>query len=335
MAKAKIKPNIAIAAGGDSGESVISMGSAKVIRENIDTKRYNVFTLFISKKKWVYVPDKGVEIPVDKNDFSIKVKGKKILFDCVFIAIHGTPGEDGRLQAYFDMLDIPYTTCGQVTSALTFNKSYCNKVVAQLGAKTSKSLHLFRDHDFDPEKILKTLKLPVFVKPNNGGSSIGMSKVSHKKDLPAAIRKAFKEDREILVEEFVKGTEITNGVIRYKGKLIVLPITEIVPKKEFFDYEAKYTKGMSNEITPARISEEMEIRCKTTSAMLYEKLNCKGVVRFDYIMTKNDLYFLEVNTVPGMSEASIIPQQAKFFGYTIGEFFTMMVEDALYRSRKK
>lgn len=334
MAAKPHKKIIAIAAGGDSGESVISLSSAQVIKNNIDTKRFDVYTIFINKQKWVYIPDKGKEISVDKNDFSVKIGGKKITFDCVYIAIHGTPGEDGRLQAYFDLLDIPYTTCGQMVSALTFNKAYCNKVVAQFGVNTAKSLHVFIENPLLPAQILKELKLPIFVKPNNGGSSIGMSKVKHTKDLPAAIRKAFKEDKEILIEEYIKGSEITCGVFKYKGKLTVLPVTEIVSKTEFFDYEAKY-KGKSKEITPACISEDDEIQCKSTSAMLYQKLNCKGVVRFDYILTKKGLYFLEMNTVPGMSEASIIPQQAKFFGYSISEFCSMIIEDALWRRKGK
>jgi D-alanine-D-alanine ligase len=334
MATPARKKIIAIAAGGDSGEYVVSLNSAKVIKNNLDTRHFDVYVILISKDKWAYLPEKGKEIPVDKNDFSIKVKGKKIRFDCVFNAIHGTPGENGRLQGYLDMLGVPYTTCNQVTSAMTFNKSYCNKIVAQMGIRTAKSIHLFCNRPFEPKQILKELKLPVFVKPNNGGSSIGMSKVSQAKDLPAALRKAFKEDDEILVEEFVKGREITCGVFNYKGKHIVFPLTEIVSEKEFFDYEAKYL-GKSQEITPAPIPEEVEIRCKATSAWLYDKLNCQGVVRFDYIMTKDYLNFLEVNTVPGMSEASLIPQQAKEFGLTMKKFFSMMIEDALFRSKKR
>lgn len=328
----KTKKKIALVAGGDSGEKVISIASAAVIKKNLDATRYEVYTIHISKAEWVYVPEKGKPTPVDKNDFSIKVGSKKIRFDAVFIAIHGTPGEDGRLQAYFDLVGLPYTTCGQMTSALTFNKGYCNMVVAQLGAHVSKSVHLFKDKAFDIKKVQQELSFPVFVKPNNGGSSIGMSKVALKKDLATALRKAFKEDREVLIEEYIKGTEITVGVFNYKNSLTVLPITEIVPKTGYFDYEAKY-KGKSEEITPARISEESEIDCKATAAMLYHKLNCKGVVRFDFILSKKGLYFLEVNTVPGMSEASIIPQQVKVFGHTITDFFTMLIEDALWRDK--
>ncbi len=333
MAPTKTKKKIALVAGGDSGEKVISIASAAVIKKNLDAAKYDVFTIHISKEAWMYVPEKGKPSSVDKNDFSIKSGTKKIHFDCVFIAIHGTPGEDGRLQAYFDLLGIPYTTCGQMTSSLTFNKGYCNLIVSKLGANVSKSVHLFKEKSFDISRLQKEMSFPVFVKPNNGGSSIGMSKVDDKKDLAAALRKAFKEDNEVLVEEYIKGTEITCGVFRFKNKLTVLPITEIVPKTSYFDYEAKY-KGKSEEITPARISEEHEVLCKATSAMLYEKLNCKGVVRFDYILSKKGLYFLEVNTVPGMSEASIIPQQLRVFGTSIKAFFSMLLEDAMWRMKK-
>jgi D-alanine-D-alanine ligase len=333
MAEVKKKKNIAIAAGGDSGEREISLGSAAVIRKHIDTRRFDPYVILISKEKWVYVTDSGKEIAVDKNDFSLRIKGKKICFDAVFIAIHGTPGEDGRLQAYFDLLGLPYTTCGQVTSALTFNKGFCNKVVANIGVKTARSMHLFKAHIPKTEQILKELKLPLFVKPNNGGSSVGMSKVNEGEKLQAAIRKALKEDPEVLIEEYIKGTEITCGVFKHKGSLTVFPITEIVSQTEYFDWAAKY-RGKSQEITPARISEEAEVLCKTTSAMLYEKLNCQGVVRFDYILSKKALYFLEVNTVPGLSELSIVPQQAQVFGYSIKEFFSLLIEDALWRAKK-
>jgi len=333
MPAPKTKKNIALVAGGDSGEKVISIASAAVIKKNLDASRYEVYTIHINKDAWLYVPEKGKSIPVDKNDFSVKIGTKKINFDCVFMAIHGTPGEDGRLQAYFDLIGIPYTSCGQLTSALTFNKGYCNQVVSKLGANVSRSIHLFSDKPYDVKIIQKALKFPVFVKPNNGGSSIGMSKVDDKKNLDAAIRKAFKEDCEVLIEEYIKGTEITCGVYKYKGVLTALPITEIVSKTTYFDYEAKYN-GKSEEITPARIPEESEMLCKATSVVLYEKLNCKGVVRFDYILSKKGLYFLEVNTVPGMSEASIIPQQVRIFGQTIPVFFSMLIEDALWREKQ-
>lgn len=328
------RKNIAIAAGGDSGEAVVSLNSAKVIKQYLNASRYNVYVIFINRHKWVYVAGNGREYAVDRNDFSVRIANRKTHFDCVFNAIHGTPGENGQLQGYFDLLGIPYTTCNQVTSALTFNKAFCNRVVAGMGALTSHSLHLRRGDKFMTERIMKELKLPAFVKPNNGGSSIGMSKVTEAAALPAALRKAFKEDDEILVEEFVKGREITCGVFCYKGRMLVFPVTEIISEKDFFDYEAKYL-GKSQEITPAQITEDVEILCKSTSARLYRQLNCQGVVRFDYIMSKKGLYFLELNTVPGMSTASIVPQQARAFGLELGKFFTMIVEDALYRSRKR
>lgn len=329
MAAIKNKKKIALVAGGDSGEKVISIASAGVVRKHLDPAKYEVFTIHISKDGWFYIPDKGKPIAVDKNDFSIRTGGKKITFDCVFMAIHGTPGEDGRLQAYFDMLGLPYTNCGQLSSALTFNKGYCNKMAATFGARVSKSVHLLNSKSWSPENIIRDLSFPVFVKPNNGGSSIGMSKVNEAAQLNTAVKKAFRVDREVLVEEYIQGTEITCGVVKYKGAMTVLPITQIVPKTDYFDYEAKY-KGKSEEITPAPISEAAEIECKMTSAMLYEKFNCKGVVRFDYILSKKGLYFLEVNTVPGMSEASIVPQQVQVLGWTIRKFFGMLIENALY-----
>lgn len=329
MSAVRIKKKIALVAGGDSGEKVISIASAGVVRKHLDPAKYEVYTIHLSREGWFYIPEKGKPVPIDKNDFSLRLGTKKITFDCVFMAIHGTPGEDGRLQAYFDMIGLPYTNCGQLTSALTFNKGYCNKMVAACGARVSKSIHLLSRQSYSAGTIEKELKFPLFVKPNNGGSSIGMSKVDRAEDLPSALKKAFREDREVLVEEYIKGMEITCGVFKHKGSLTVFPITQIVPKTAYFDYEAKY-QGKSEEITPAPISEEAEIECKMTSAMLYEKLNCKGVVRFDYILSKKGLYFLEVNTVPGMSEASIVPQQVQVLGWTIRKFFGMMIENALY-----
>lgn len=325
--------NIAIVAGGFSGERGISIKSAAVVRNNLDPKKFASYIIDISNDCWTYTDAKNKKTEVDKTDFTIRAGNKKIRFDCVFMAIHGTPGEDGRLQGYFDMLGIPYTSSGQGTSALTFNKGFCNKVVSAAGVLTSRSMHLFAHDVVNEKNVLKELKLPVFVKPNNGGSSVGMSKVSKAADLKKAITRAFKEDNEVLIEEFVKGIEITCGVMRHKGKMYVFPITEIVSKKEFFDYEAKYTSGMSEEITPARIPVELEEQCKATSCLVYNRLNCKGVVRMDYIAAKSGLYFLEVNTVPGLSEASIVPQQVRAFGFTIGKLFTMLIEDALWRAR--
>jgi len=327
-----MKKNIAIVAGGYSGEYDISIKSAGVVKKNIDKKIFNPFIISITQKKWVMLDEENNEYKINKNNFTVKYNDHKIKFDCVFIAIHGIPGEDGRLQGYFDMLKIPYTTCGHTTSALTMNKNFCERIVNSYGVQTAPSVYVNKTNKIDKIKIFDTIKLPFFVKPNNGGSSVGMSKVNTKEELDKAIKLAFKENDEILISEFVKGREITNGVFRYKDEMIVFPITEVISKKEFFDYEAKYTSGLSEEITPAQIPEDIEKQCKAMSCYIYNKLNCKGVVRIDYIFNKDELYFLEVNTVPGLSEASIIPKQAAEYGITIKKLFTMMIEDALYRA---
>ncbi len=329
-----MKKNIAIVAGGNSGEYEISIQSGSVVKKNLDTGLYNPYIIVIKGSDWYYLDKDCKRFDVDKNDFSIIIQGEKIIFDCVFIAIHGTPGEDGKLQGYFDLLNIPYTSCDQTTSALTFNKSFCNRIVNSLGVNTAKSILLYKNQKYKRDRIVDEIKLPCFVKPNNGGSSVGITKVDKMEDLHNAIKTAFKEDDEVIVEEFIDGTEITCGIIKSKGKMYVLPITEIVSKKEFFDYDAKYTPGIADEITPARISEKTEKECKTTSVYLYENLNCSGLVRFDYILHDEMLYFLEVNTVPGLTEDSIVPQQAKDMGITITKLFTMAIEDAIDRKNK-
>ncbi|WP_341837089.1 D-alanine--D-alanine ligase [Chitinophaga pollutisoli] len=327
-----MKKNIALVAGGYSGEYVISVQSAAVIERNIDPALYNVYKIIITREGWTYTTPNGTAVDVDKNDFSLHTADGHIRFDAVFIGIHGTPGEDGRLQGYFEMLGIPYTSCGMVTSALTFNKSYCNKVVAALGVvRVSKSYHIFRDQRYFPQAILSYLRLPVFVKPAEGGSSIGMSKVNHAEDLEAAIQKAFKEDSQVLIEEFVKGTEVTCGVFRSQGELNVLPLTEIRSTKEFFDYEAKYTPGITTEVTPAEIPEEAAAHIRDVAQELYNRLNCKGIVRADFILEEgtNDVYFLEVNTMPGQSENSLVPQQVRAAGKTLRDFYGILIEECL------
>jgi D-alanine-D-alanine ligase len=326
------KKNIAVIAGGYSGEHDISMGSAGVIIQNINKEKYNAYLIHIAKDKWVYVDETKKEIAVDKNDFSVTVNKEKIKFDCVFNIIHGSPGEDGKILGYFDMLNIPYTSSNHYVSGMTFNKSYCNLIVGALNVSVPKSMHIFKRDKLDFQKVINEITLPAFVKPCNGGSSVGTSKVKNRQELEEAVNIAFQWDDEILVEEFINGTEITCGVFRFKNQMIVLPITEIVSQNDFFDYDAKYEKGHSQEITPARLTPEIEKFCASTSSFLYQKLNCSGVVRIDYILTRSrKLYFLEINTVPGMSEMSIIPQQAKVFGYTLQEFIGMLIEDALYK----
>lgn len=324
-----MKKNIAIIAGGDSGEFEISVNSAAVVEKHLDSEKYNVYKISIKAQEWNYLDVDGKVYAIDKADFSLQIQEKQIKFDLAFNMIHGTPGENGKIQAYFDLIGLPYTGCGLSCSSLTFNKSYCNKVVKSYGIHTANSVHLFKNQIYSIEEVQELLKFPVFVKPNNGGSSVGMSLVTKSVELKKAVDIAFKEDDEVLVEEFIDGREISCGVFLYRNKLLVFPLTEIISKKEFFDYEAKYTEGMAEEITPAVLTEPIEVETKAISAELYRRLNCKGVVRFDYIINKEAVFFLEVNTVPGMSEASIIPQQAKEMGITINRLFEMMIEDAL------
>jgi D-alanine-D-alanine ligase len=329
-----MKKNIAIIAGGYSGEHDISMNSAGMIIKNIDKNKYNPYLIHITHKKWVCVIGDRKEIPVDKDDFSVIINKKKINFHCVFNIIHGTPGEDGKMQGYLDMLGIPYTSSNHYVSGMTFNKSYCNKIVSSLGIRVPNSVHLFKRDKNDLKKTVEQISLPAFVKPCNGGSSVGTSKVKSLRDMEKAVKTAFNYDDEILVESYIKGKEVTCGVFRYKNQMIVFPLTEIVSKTDFFDYKAKYIPGNSEEITPAHVTQKIEVLCKSTSSFLYNKLNCTGVVRIDYIITSNNLYFLEINTVPGMSEVSIVPQQAKIFGFTLSEFIGMQIEDAIYCKKK-
>ena len=328
-----MKPNIAFVTGGYSSEAVISYKSAITIEKNIDRDKFQVYKIDVTPNGWFYENGTG-KIEVDRNDFTLPISGKKISFDAVLIGIHGTPGEDGKLQGYFDLMGLPYTSCDAATSALTFNKSYTVAVAAFGGVNTARSLHLFKDIPVKADSILKQLNLPVFVKPNNGGSSIGMSKVTKAEDLPAALDKAFKEDDQVLVEEFIAGREFTVGVFRTNKEIIVLPITEVISKKEFFDYEAKY-QGMSEEITPAKIDKGIEDKIRNTAKKIFELFNCRGVVRIDFIYNelKGEPYILEINTVPGQSEASIVPQQVQIMGWSLKDFYSSLIEEAL--SRKK
>jgi len=320
--------NVAIVCGGDSGEYDVSMKSAGQVLLHLDKEKYNAFPVILSKNGW-FCNMYGQEIPVDKDNFSLDLEGTRIKLDLVFNAIHGTPGEDGKLQGYLDMMGIPYTSSGVTTSSLTFNKSFCKKVVASMGVRTANSVHLFR-RTVDPiYAVWEEIAFPCFVKPNNGGSSVGMSKVNKAEELESALQKAFHEDDEVLVEDFIKGRELTCGVLRSEGKLIAFPITEIISKTEFFDYEAKYNEGLAQEVVPADIPDDVAEKCKGISMNLYEKLNCRGVVRFDYIYSNYDFYFLEVNTVPGLSEQSIVPKMARAHGWTMTELFTKMIEECL------
>jgi D-alanine-D-alanine ligase len=325
------KKNIALIAGGDSGEYVISMKSAATIEKNIDSELFNVFLIVVNNNKWVYVDEKGDEHNVDKNDFSLDLGGKKILFDCAFITIHGTPGEDGKLQGYFELLKIPYTTAGQLQCVLTFNKYFCNRLVSTWGVNVAKSVKLKKGKVPSVSEILKEVSLPVFVKPNKGGSSLGTTFVRNESELIGAISLCLEHDDEAMIEEFIKGVELTCGVFKRYGKAKALPVTELVSKTKagFFDYEAKYTIGACDEITPARISGSLTRKIKEISEFLYEKLELKGIARFDFIVSQEKVFFLEANITPGMSDRSIVPQQAEVEGISLTEMFTEVINDAM------
>ncbi len=326
-----MKKNIALLLGGDSAEAVISARSADQMLRLLDDTLYDVYPIKITGTKWRYTKD-GISTAVDKNDFSLTVNGRKIQFDCAVPMIHGTPGEDGRLQAYFELMRIPYTTCDVLTSSLTFNKHACKTYLNSLGVLFPKGKLIRKGETVDAREICAVLGLPCFIKPNNGGSSFGVSKIKSCEELEPALAAAFSEDaEEVLIEEFIEGTEITCGLVKLNGQITVFPITEIVSKKDFFDVEAKYQPGMSEEITPARIGDSLRSDCELLSTVIYKYLNCRGVIRIDYIVRDGQLYCLEVNTVPGMSAASIIPKQLETMGLSIKNLYTDLIEEACNR----
>ncbi len=319
---------IAIIAGGDSGEYEISIKSAAVVKKHLESDKFECFLVVIRGKDWYCQDDDGTAFTVNKEDFTVNLRGRILMFDGVFVAIHGTPGEDGKIQGYFDLLGIPYSSCDQATSALTFDKFFCNHFVSSFGVNISRSIVLKKGEEIDEDALLKQVGLPLFVKPNRGGSSVGTSKVKKREELHAALNLAFGEDSQVLLEEHIPGRELSCGTIKYRGLIRTLPITEIVTQNEFFDYKAKY-EGMSDEVTPADVPEKVARVINDTSVMLYKKLNCKGMVRFDYILNGEKLFFLEVNTVPGMSELSIVPQQALKAGISLQELFSEVMSNAL------
>jgi len=322
--------NIALCAGGYTGEYEVSLNSAKNIAANLDPAKYKVYTVLINRDSWFYDGEDG-KVNIDKNDFSLTIKEEKVKFDFAFITVHGTPGEDGKLQGYFDMMGIPYNTCDATTSAITMNKAYTKTIVHGIhGLNAARSMQLHRKDAHDVATIAANLKFPLFIKPNNGGSSVGMSKVHNIAGLPEGLKKAFDEDDQVLVEEFIKGREFSRGIARLKGKITVLPATEIISFKEFFDYEAKYTAGASEEITPADLSPELNDKIAEILTEIYLRLNCKGMVRIDFILLEDtlDFYFIEVNTTPGQSAASLIPQQVRAAGLSVIEFYGDLIEGA-------
>jgi len=331
-----MKRVIAFVTGGYSGEAEVSYKSAVNIEAGIDSELYEYYRIDITPDSWFHLTREGIKIPVDKNDFSLQINGKKIKFEAVLIGIHGTPGEDGKLQGYFDLMKLPYTSCDAATSALTFNKRYTVAVAAFAGIQVSRSVHLFKQDHPDGMEVAGRVSMPVFVKPNNGGSSIGMSKVNRKEDLGTALQKAFREDDQVLVEEFISGREFTVGVFRTGREIIILPITEVKTTKEFFDFEAKYSPGFTEETTPAVLDETIARKIRDTARKIYQVFNCSGVVRIDMIFNeaKGEPFMLEINTVPGQTAASVVPQQVRAMGWTLKQFYSALIEDALSRSKK-
>nr|WP_299074613.1 D-alanine--D-alanine ligase [uncultured Allomuricauda sp.] len=323
-----MKKNIAIIMGGYSSEREISIKSGNVVYQYLDKTKYNSYRIIISTEKWIYLDDNNEEFPIDKADFSIALADGKISFDCVFNAIHGTPGEDGLLQAYFELLNIPQTACNHYQAALTFNKRDLLSTLKPYGVQCATSYHLNLGETIDEAAILDKVGLPCFVKANRAGSSYGISKVHKREDLSDAITNAFSEDNEVIIESFLDGTEVSVGVITYNNEITVLPITEIVTENDFFDYEAKYL-GKSQEITPARISKIQEENVTKWAKYIYKTLGLKGYTRSEFIFIGNDPYLLEVNTTPGLTEESILPQQANAAGISLEQLFGSAVEEAL------
>ncbi|TBR19678.1 MAG: D-alanine--D-alanine ligase [Chitinophagaceae bacterium] len=323
-----MKKNIALVTGGFSSEAVISYRSAVTIENNIDQEKFNVYKIDINLQGWFYQIAGGEKIEINKNDFSLQMESEKIKFDAVFIGMHGTPGEDGKLQGYFDTLKIPYSSCDATTSAITFNKRFTVAVAALSGIHVAKSVHIYQQTKFEALQISQQLTFPVFVKPSNGGSSIGMSKVYESTELESAILKAFEEDNQVLIEEMVVGREFTVGVFQTNGNIVVLPITEVKTDKDFFDFEAKY-EGASTEITPAEIEETVAAKIREEAKKIYTIFNCRGVVRIDFIYSEMEQvpYMLEINTIPGQSDASIVPMQVKAMGWSLKEFYSKLIDE--------
>ena len=327
--------NIALVMGGYSGEHDISIMSGCQVYDSLDKEKYNVYKIVVDKKPadWYWLADDGSHRPVDRGNFTVNDNGKTVHFDLAFIIIHGNPGENGVIQGYFDMLDIKYTTCGFYTSALTFNKGYCNAVVRSFHiVKVAKSRLFYADQPIDEKGTIARLGLPLFVKPASGGSSVATTKVKRPEDFMPAVQEAFQEDEAVLVEEFIQGREFDCGVLKACGKKFVFPVTEIIPtgNHEFFDYAAKY-EGFSNEVTPAEVDQAVADEIQKVSSRLYDLLDCRGVVRFDYIYNeeRKRLYFLEVNTIPGQSAESIVPKQARAMGISTSQLYEMIIENAL------
>jgi D-ala D-ala ligase N-terminal domain protein len=322
--------NIAIIAGGNSSEYEVSMKSGKNIYDEVDENRYNKYLVILKGRDWhVEIGEK--KYPVDRNDFSFTRDGEKILFDFAYITIHGVPGENGLLQGYLDMMGVPYGCCNVLASALTFDKHTCNTYLKSYGVNVADSVMLIRGMTYDVNEIINEVGLPCFVKPNAEGSSFGVTKVKEAAQLEDALKKAFALCQEVLIETFIDGTELTCGVVKAGDMDIAMPIAEVIPKNEFFDFEAKYDPTKSDEIIPARISLELTNRIKTLSSMIYDILRCEGIIRVDYIVRDDEIFMLEVNTTPGMTSNSFVPKMVRAMGGTLREVLTKIIDNKLNR----
>ncbi|MBD1420070.1 D-alanine--D-alanine ligase family protein [Sphingobacterium chuzhouense] len=337
-----MKKKIALITGGYTGEAEVSFKSAAFVQEQLDKQKYDIYPITITLDTWFHVTETGIKIPVNRENFSLDIDGHILTFDVAFIILHGSPGEDGRLQGYLDMIGIPYTSCGALTSALTMNKEYTKAVIAGIqDLYVAKSVLLFgADRKEAAEIVQQNLTLPYFVKPNAGGSSIGMSKVKALSELQEALDKAFDAANtgcQVLVEEFVTGREFSQGIFRNaKGELVVLPATEVRTTREFFDFEAKYVAGLTEEITPADLTEEQKERASGIIRDIYVRLDCKGMVRVDFFLeTGTDkFYFIEINTIPGQTPQSFIPQQVRAAGMKESDFYAELIEAAILPAPK-
>lgn len=329
MSKKKI---VAIIAGGDSSEVIVSLKSAAGLQSFIDKDKYQLYTITIVKNKWEVQINDTETLPIDKNDFSFVLENEKVKFDFAYITIHGTPGENGLLQGYFELIGLPYSCCNVLSAAITFNKFTCNQYLKGFGVKVSEAILLRKNQQISSAEVIEKVGLPCFVKPNVGGSSFGVTKVKTEDQIQIAIEKAFSEGEQVLIEAFMAGTEITCGMYKTTEKTVVFPVTEVVPQNEFFDFDAKY-KGQVEEITPARISEKLTQRVQQLTAAIYDILDCKGIVRVDYIISEGDIInLLEVNTTPGMTATSFIPQQVAAAGIDIKDVMTDIIENELSKT---
>lgn len=325
------KPNIAVISGGDSSEFVVSVKSGANVYKAIDTGKYNPWLIQMKGSEWIVLQNDTKIADIDKSDFSFTFENEKVTFSFAYITIHGTPGEDGILQGYFELLRIPYSTCNVHTSSLTFNKWFCNNYLGSFGVKMAKSVKISRGDAINSAEIVEKLGLPIFIKPNAGGSSFGVTKVKTQDEVEPAIKNAWIESNDALIEQFIDGKEFTCGLVKIKNKKIVFPVTEVLPKNEFFDFEAKYTPGAAEEITPARLPAHLFEKCQNISSEIYDLCQCSGIVRMDYILKDDEFYFLEVNTTPGMTATSFIPQQINAMGLTLKDIITLIIDDKLGR----